>query len=50
METLAIDSSAQELHFHKRRGLRKHAGGSYGEITKKLRQKSGFYEKNYIFF
>ena len=50
METLAIDSLAQDFHFHKSRGLRKYAGGSNGEITKKLRQKSGFYDKKHIFF
>ena len=37
METFAIDSSAQELDFKKGGDLRGFEGGSYDEITKKLR-------------
>ena len=49
METFAIDSSAQELDFKKGGDLRGFEGGSYGEITKKIRQKFRFYDENHIF-
>ena len=50
METFVTDSLAQELYFKKGGDLRKLAGGSYGEITKKLREKSIIYDENRIFF